>query len=151
MTTSLQDLVAETRFELVTFGLWAQRATRLLYSAINKWWRWRDSNPRTTFAVSRFSRPTPSTRLGYISIYNWWSVLDLNQRPTGYEPVALTNWANGPYLVAEEGLEPPTHWIWTNCSNQLSYSANNMVERTRLELATPCVQGMCSTNWAITP
>ena len=48
-----QNMVAEARFELTTFGLWAQRATRLLHSAIlniiyliNKWRRKRDSNPR---------------------------------------------------------------------------------------------------------
>ena len=25
-----------------------------------------------------------------------WTIQDLNLGPTGYEPVALTNWANGP-------------------------------------------------------
>ena len=25
----------------------------------------------------------------------WWAIRDSNPRPTGYEPVALTNWANG--------------------------------------------------------
>ena len=27
----------------------------------------------------------------------WWAIKDSNLGPTGYEPVALTNWANGPY------------------------------------------------------
>ena len=26
----------------------------------------------------------------------WWTIRDSNPGPTGYEPVALTNWANGP-------------------------------------------------------
>ncbi len=34
LTTTPRDLVAEIGFEPMTFGLWAQRATRLLYSAI---------------------------------------------------------------------------------------------------------------------
>ena len=27
----------------------------------------------------------------------WWTIRDSNPGPTGYEPVALTNWANGPH------------------------------------------------------
>ena len=27
---------------------------------------------------------------------DWWTIRDSNPGPTGYEPVALTNWANGP-------------------------------------------------------
>ena len=27
----------------------------------------------------------------------WWAIKGSNLGPTGYEPVALTNWANGPY------------------------------------------------------
>ena len=27
----------------------------------------------------------------------WWTIRDSNPGPTGYEPVALTNWANGPF------------------------------------------------------
>ena len=30
--------------------------------------------------------------------YAWWTIRDSNPGPTGYEPVALTNWANGPYV-----------------------------------------------------
>lgn len=30
-------------------------------------------------------------------IMSVWAKLDLNQRPIGYEPIALTNWAIGPY------------------------------------------------------
>lgn len=39
-----------------------------------------------------------SSQLSYIRIELVWAQLDLNQRPTGYEPVALTNWAMGPEL-----------------------------------------------------
>ena len=40
----LFTLVAEAGFEPTTFGLWARRATRLLYSAIFKWCLGPDSN-----------------------------------------------------------------------------------------------------------
>ena len=29
----------------------------------------------------------------------WWAIRDSNPGPTGYEPVALTNWANGPFVA----------------------------------------------------
>ena len=43
----------------------------------------------------------PLSRLLYhgnaiLSSINWWAIRDSNPRPTGYEPDALTNWANGP-------------------------------------------------------
>ena len=37
-----------------------------------------------------------SSQLSYTRIFSWWAYLDLNQGPTGYEPVALTNWAIDP-------------------------------------------------------
>ena len=71
--TPRNHLVAGDGFEPTTFGLWAQRATKLLYPAIlklsNKWRRKRDSNPRGTFIPCRFSRPIPSTGLGYSSMH----------------------------------------------------------------------------------
>ena len=36
------------------------------------------------------------SQLSYTPI--WWTIRDSNPRPTGYEPVALTNWANDPFL-----------------------------------------------------
>ena len=35
-------------------------------------------------------------QLSYTPILNWCTIRDSNPGPTGYEPVALTNWANGP-------------------------------------------------------
>ena len=63
------------------------------------WRRKRDSNPRDAFTPCRFSRPIPSAGLGYSSILSIF------------------------FLVAEEGLEPPTSRVWTVRSSQLSYSA----------------------------
>ena len=65
--TSKFRLVARDGFEPPTSGLWARRATRLLYLAISYtivWRRKRDSNPRGTCIPYRFSRPTPSANLG---------------------------------------------------------------------------------------
>ena len=69
---SYRTMVAREGFEPTTSGLWARRATRLLYLAICNlagmaliiWRRNRDSNPGATFMTFRFSRPVPSTRLG---------------------------------------------------------------------------------------
>ena len=61
------NMVAGAGFEPTTSGLWAQRATWLLYPAI-LWRRKRDSNPCAACTTSRFSRPVPSTRLGYSSV-----------------------------------------------------------------------------------
>ena len=33
---------------------------------------------------------------------NWWAIRDLNPGPAGYEPDALTNWANGPRLMTKQ-------------------------------------------------
>ena len=47
--------------------------------------------------------------------YLWWAFTDLNRGQTGYEPVALTNWAKGPSLVVRQqrqsgrGGETRTH------------------------------------------
>ena len=37
-----------------------------------------------------------------IPLYKWWTNRDSNPGPTGYEPVALTNWAIGPHLVPKQ-------------------------------------------------
>ena len=40
--------------------------------------------------------------------YEWWLRGDSNPRHTGYEPVALTNWATQPFMVELIGIEPTT-------------------------------------------
>ena len=53
-------------------------------------------------------------------LFCWWAIKDSNLGPSGYEPDALTNWANGPnlakslskerlftILVTRGGIEPP--------------------------------------------
>lgn len=86
---------------------------------------------------------------------HWWSHQDLNLEPTGYEPGALTNWAIGPlrwkkvHMVAPKRVELLTFRVWTECSNQLSYSA--MVERKGVEPSTSCVQGRRSSQVSYPP
>ena len=58
----------------------------------------------------------------------WWAFTDLNRGQTGYEPVALTNWAKGPFL-----------------------SQTTMVGVARLELTTPRTQTACATKLRYTP
>ncbi len=85
------------------------------------WRRRRDSNPRWPFGHSRFSRPTPSTRLGYVSMF---LVVLVGLEPTTNRLWAgcSADWAKGP-MVARERLELSTPWVWTMCSSQLSYLA----------------------------
>ena len=45
-----------------------------------------------------------------------WTIRDSNPGPTGYEPVALTNWANGPNEAPQVGLEPTTTRLTAECS-----------------------------------
>ena len=55
--------------------------------------------PPTLWFVVKYSNPTELLSHLYIEVFcNWWAHLDSNQGPTGYEPVALTNWAIGPSL-----------------------------------------------------
>ena len=69
----------------------------------------------------------------------WWAHQDLNLGPTGYEPVALTNWAIGPWLLIENLAR----------HKQCETRKHSMERKTRLELATPTLARWCSTNWAI--
>ena len=106
LPTELRDhLVAGEGFEPTTSGLWARRATRLLYPAMFneqfffswrfKWRRNWDSNPGASFPTYRFSRPDPSTTWVFLQMF-------------------------GNIMVDPVGLEPTTHRLWAGCSDQLS-------------------------------
>ena len=53
-------------------------------------------------------------------------------------------------LVGSNGLGPSTSRLSGVCSNQLSYEPV-LVEVIGFEPMTPCLQGRCSTSWAIPP
>ena len=58
--------------------------------------------PPTLWFVVKYSNP--AELLSHVidkkyEIEDWWAHLDSNQGPTGYEPVALTNWAIGPLYI----------------------------------------------------
>lgn len=57
------------------------------------------------------------------SLSGWWAQMDSDHRPHAYQACALTSWAMSPCVVEVIGFEP----------------------------MTPCLQGRCSTNWAIPP
>ena len=44
--------------------------------------------------------PMQGRTVWFARFFCWWAFRDSNPRPTGYEPVALTNWANGPNFNA---------------------------------------------------
>ena len=53
-------------------------------------------------------------------------------------------------VVGSNGLGPSTSRLSGVCSNQLSYEPM-LVEVIGFEPMTPCLQGRCSTSWAIPP
>ena len=58
---------------------------------------------------------------------NWWNIKDLNLGPTGYEPVALTNWANVPLRIPK-----PLKNNTTYPKRSLSVSTGSIIYRNRL-------------------
>lgn len=56
-------------------------------------------------------------------LQGWWAQMDSDHRPHAYQACALTSWAMSPCVVEVIGFEP----------------------------MTPCLQGRCSTSWAISP
>ena len=162
-TTPRNQLVAEDGFEPTTFGLWAQRATRLLYSAILKhlyiiWRRKRDSNPCANFLTSRFSRPVPSTRLGYSSIYfiSWCPRSDLNRyellHSQDFKSCASTYSATEAHkLVSRWGFEPQTPWLKVKCStgwaSETLWYNNFWLPRLDSNQRNARVKVLCLTTW----
>ena len=113
--------------------------------------------PPTLWFVVKYSNPTELLSHLYIEVFcNWWAHLDSNQGPTGYEPVALTNWAIGPSLQKnlqtiwsgkrDSNSRPPP---WQGDALPTELFPHFMERKTRLELATPTLARWCSTNWAI--
>ena len=59
----------------------------------------------------------------------WWAQMDSNHRPHAYQACALTSWAMSPFFKPIKVL----------------------VEASGIEPLTPCLQGRCSTSWAMPP
>ena len=76
-----------------------------------------------TFCNWLLRNQTGSRHLRRISFEIWWAQMDSDHRPHAYQACALTSWAMSPYVVEVFGFEP----------------------------MTPCLQGRCSTSWAIPP
>ena len=122
---------------------------------INKWCPDSESNQ----GHGDFQSPALPTELsGQMCFHNWWAIRDLNPGPAGYEPDALTNWANGPLkkMVGVAGFEPAAHWSQTSCATKLRYTPKCYFSlNTSLAGAVgfePTARGFgdhCSTNWAI--
>ena len=99
ITATPRDLIlkiAGDGFEPSTFGLWAQRAARLLHPAIIKMEEERGFEPLRAFTLLSVFKTDPFSRTWVFLLDKWWTLQDSNLRPIGYEPIALTNWAKSP-------------------------------------------------------
>ena len=103
----LFTLVAEAGFEPTTFGLWARRAARLLYSAING-------------ASGRTRTGTGLPPQDFKSCVSTISPPRLTYRDNIYIIIFFI-FCQEKILVPKKGFEPSTLRVWTACSSQLSY------------------------------
>ena len=83
----------------------------LLYS----WWAEMDSNHRTLTRTDLQSAAFSHSAIcpfSHLRNNKWCTLKDSNLGPTGYEPVALTNWAKGAFLNALRSIQ--YFWIDVN-------------------------------------
>ena len=79
----------------------------------------------------------------------WWTFRDSNPGPTGYEPVALTNWAKGPKksVVTPTGFEPMLS-PWKGGVLTTWPRGHTLAPPVGLEPTTTRLTAECSTDWA---
>ena len=83
-------MVAREGFEPTTSGLWARRATRLLYLAITESMAEElGFEPRRHLHDLPVFKTGPFNRLGIPPVQ--WNLQDSNLQPVGYGPTALTD------------------------------------------------------------
>ena len=76
-----------------------QKSNILFRILLNSWWAEMDSNHRTLTRTDLQSAAFSHSAIcpfSHLKNNKWCTLKDSNLGPTGYEPVALTNWANGP-------------------------------------------------------
>ena len=71
----------------------------------------------------------------------WWTIRDSNPGPTGYEPVALTNWANGPHRAKKIAS------FLGACITTSRKREEILVTRGRIELPMPAWEAGVLTAW----
>ena len=95
---AIAALATQIRLELTTSSVTGWRSNQLNYWAL--WQGQKGSNPRHA-VLETAALPAelyPYTAFLFLTrlFFCWWAFGDSNPGPTGYEPVALTNWAKGP-------------------------------------------------------
>ena len=87
------------------------------------------------------------SQLSYTPV--WWTFRDSNPGPTGYEPVALTNWATGPHMKADERTRTVNLLITNQLLCQLSHIGilNCQMTPTGFEPVLPPWKGDVLTAW----
>ena len=134
---------------------WPHKITKTAFHyglRFKSWQGQKDLNPRHT-VLETVVLPTE------LYPYWWCANRDSNPGPTGYEPVALTNWANGA-LVTCGGIEPPspaweagvlTAWPTGHIDKKnrlMGLFFLSLVHLQGLEPRTHWLRVSCSTNWA---
>ena len=83
----------------IHFFMRNKKSNILFRILLNSWWAEMDSNHRTLTRTDLQSAAFSHSGIcpfSHLKNNKWCTLKDSNLGPTGYEPVALTNWAKGP-------------------------------------------------------
>ena len=109
-----QDAFLILLFESIFF-MRNKKSNILFRILLNSWWAEMDSNHRTLTRTDLQSAAFSHSAIcpfSHLKNNKWCTLKDSNLGPTGYEPVALTNWAKGAFLNALRSIQ--YFWIDVN-------------------------------------
>ena len=94
----------------------------------------------------------PPDVIAIMNNHNKWTCGDSNPGPTGYEPVALTNWATGPHMKADERTRTVNLLITNQLLCQLSHiGALNLIAcRSKTSFSRSRCNRLCNENINLT-
>ena len=99
----------------IHFFMRNKKSNILFRILLNSWWAEMDSNHRTLTRTDLQSAAFSHSAIcpfSHLKNNKWCTLKDSNLGPTGYEPVALTNWAKGAFLNALRSIQ--YFWIDVN-------------------------------------
>ena len=104
-----QDAFLILLFESIFF-MRNKKSNILFRILLNSWWAEMDSNHRTLTRTDLQSAAFSHSAIcpfSHLKNNKWCTLKDSNLGPTGYEPVALTNWAIDPSAITIIMLKMP--------------------------------------------